>query len=120
MIRRPPRSTLFPYTTLFRSCLPSRPVQVSIGDLNGSDSTREGQRDCMRCQQGQVYRKGASGTWSTEAPGNEGAGSPDDSQLEPELSGNSAERTFATWSRSTGTSVDAVSQTIGQSRPKYS
>src|SRR2546429_5632570 len=22
MIRRPPRSTLFPYTTLFRSCLP--------------------------------------------------------------------------------------------------
>src|SRR5260221_9845627 len=23
MIRRPPRSTLFPYTTLFRSCLPS-------------------------------------------------------------------------------------------------
>src|SRR5476649_3012801 len=24
MIRRPPRSTLFPYTTLFRSCKPSR------------------------------------------------------------------------------------------------
>src|SRR5580698_3007902 len=24
MIRRPPRSTLFPYTTLFRSCGPSR------------------------------------------------------------------------------------------------
>src|SRR3712207_7802437 len=23
MIRRPPRSTLFPYTTLFRSCVPS-------------------------------------------------------------------------------------------------
>src|SRR5437899_3484829 len=23
MIRRPPRSTLFPYTTLFRSCFPS-------------------------------------------------------------------------------------------------
>src|SRR5256885_8620122 len=23
MIRRPPRSTLFPYTTLFRSCLPA-------------------------------------------------------------------------------------------------
>src|SRR2546422_7901889 len=23
MIRRPPRSTLFPYTTLFRSCLPT-------------------------------------------------------------------------------------------------
>src|SRR5436853_5517553 len=27
MIRRPPRSTLFPYTTLFRSCLvPRRPL----------------------------------------------------------------------------------------------
>src|SRR5437762_5271831 len=25
MIRRPPRSTLFPYTTLFRSALPGRP-----------------------------------------------------------------------------------------------
>src|SRR3712207_8241268 len=25
MIRRPPRSTLFPYTTLFRSSLPQRP-----------------------------------------------------------------------------------------------
>src|SRR2546427_9117071 len=25
MIRRPPRSTLFPYTTLFRSCVPDRP-----------------------------------------------------------------------------------------------
>src|SRR6266542_1627367 len=25
MIRRPPRSTLFPYTTLFRSCRPPRP-----------------------------------------------------------------------------------------------
>src|SRR2546422_3840410 len=27
MIRRPPRSTLFPYTTLFRSILPQRPVR---------------------------------------------------------------------------------------------
>src|SRR5258707_4243077 len=26
MIRRPPRSTLFPYTTLFRSCVRSVPV----------------------------------------------------------------------------------------------
>src|SRR6266508_5091390 len=30
MIRRPPRSTLFPYTTLFRSCLRS-PPQVRPG-----------------------------------------------------------------------------------------
>src|SRR3989442_2163672 len=29
MIRRPPRSTLFPYTTLFRSCGLPRPAQAS-------------------------------------------------------------------------------------------
>src|SRR3989442_7456835 len=28
MIRRPPRSTLFPYTTLFRSRAPGRPPQL--------------------------------------------------------------------------------------------
>src|SRR2546429_7053007 len=28
MIRRPPRSTLFPYTTLFRSALRGRPVEA--------------------------------------------------------------------------------------------
>src|SRR5260370_16657888 len=30
MIRRPPRSTLFPYTTLFRSFSPKRAVSFSI------------------------------------------------------------------------------------------
>src|SRR2546422_3905913 len=30
MIRRPPRSTLFPYTTLFRSVVDSAPDDVSI------------------------------------------------------------------------------------------
>src|SRR2546430_7261475 len=31
MIRRPPRSTLFPYTTLFRSCSASRRGAVGAG-----------------------------------------------------------------------------------------
>src|SRR2546426_2519710 len=31
MIRRPPRSTLFPYTTLFRSCLGGRRPQLVHG-----------------------------------------------------------------------------------------
>src|SRR5256885_7720487 len=31
MIRRPPRSTLFPYTTLFRSCL----QEVAHGEVGG-------------------------------------------------------------------------------------
>src|SRR3712207_6952488 len=30
MIRRPPRSTLFPYTTLFRSLSPSQAAQIGI------------------------------------------------------------------------------------------
>src|SRR3712207_6521391 len=30
MIRRPPRSTLFPYTTLFRSFAPARPVGLAV------------------------------------------------------------------------------------------
>src|SRR5258708_24801609 len=37
MIRRPPRSTLFPYTTLFRSCLgdPVRRVVEQAGGAGG-------------------------------------------------------------------------------------
>src|SRR4029434_5537777 len=30
MIRRPPRSTLFPYTTLFRSCLLKSQIQTNV------------------------------------------------------------------------------------------
>src|SRR2546426_8002262 len=37
MIRRPPRSTLFPYTTLFRSF--GGPV-VQVGDLDGAANVR--------------------------------------------------------------------------------
>src|SRR2546422_7369811 len=36
MIRRPPRSTLFPYTTLFRS-QPGRGVRCRVVDLDGVD-----------------------------------------------------------------------------------
>src|SRR5260370_29600604 len=37
MIRRPPRSTLFPYTTLFRS--PSR--RIEAGNLDATDSVAD-------------------------------------------------------------------------------
>src|SRR3712207_8585359 len=51
MIRRPPRSTLFPYTTLFRSCPRRRPQHLRLGrgqpvvagtdlDPTGSNTTR--------------------------------------------------------------------------------
>src|SRR3712207_9251182 len=36
MIRRPPRSTLFPYTTLFRSAVPDRPLEDGdVADFPG-------------------------------------------------------------------------------------
>src|SRR2546430_4051839 len=39
MIRRPPRSTLFPYTTLFRSCPSSAtPPSACISSVTGSAS----------------------------------------------------------------------------------
>src|SRR3712207_9008337 len=44
MIRRPPRSTLFPYTTLFRSCLdnPDEPTEDAaeheVPDLDARDA----------------------------------------------------------------------------------
>src|SRR5258705_4894412 len=37
MIRRPPRSTLFPYTTLFRSLLPAGPKIAFTGGLDCND-----------------------------------------------------------------------------------
>src|SRR5438876_4583248 len=39
MIRRPPRSTLFPYTTLFRSLLLRRGQGVVVDDQVRSDAT---------------------------------------------------------------------------------
>src|SRR3712207_7839378 len=37
MIRRPPRSTLFPYTTLFRSCGDGRSKALHTFQISGSD-----------------------------------------------------------------------------------
>src|SRR3712207_6971864 len=49
MIRRPPRSTLFPYTTLFRSHLPARAAQGS------GTPVPERRRDAPRA--GEVVRR---------------------------------------------------------------
>src|SRR3712207_7900552 len=40
MIRRPPRSTLFPYTTLFRS-VASRAFRAIAGDLDGQPTAAQ-------------------------------------------------------------------------------
>src|SRR5438034_3957363 len=39
MLRRPPRSTLFPYTTLFRSSKPGTVVHLPVGQPRNPDST---------------------------------------------------------------------------------
>src|SRR2546427_8333752 len=45
MIRRPPRSTLFPYTTLFRSPEPEALHELDVAQRFGG---RSGQRRCFR------------------------------------------------------------------------
>src|SRR5690554_7442823 len=40
MIRRPPRSTLFPYTTLFRSNIAARPKGNNLSLLRNADGQR--------------------------------------------------------------------------------
>src|SRR3712207_8032466 len=44
MIRRPPRSTLFPYTTLFRSLLGSHPRGAGLARVRASAAPPDGSR----------------------------------------------------------------------------
>src|SRR5690348_17931282 len=50
MLRRPPRSTLFPYTTLFRSCFPG-----FVGNAGGAEQ-RLGNRPVAGAFQPQIQR----------------------------------------------------------------
>src|SRR2546421_8578887 len=50
MIRRPPRSTLFPYTTLFRSCL--RMLARGIFRVPDLQSERSGASECGIAESG--------------------------------------------------------------------
>src|SRR6266852_9054565 len=56
MIRRPPRSTLFPYTTLFRSSLPVLPAdsQEFFEHLSGGGGVQTGARLIRQDQRGVV------------------------------------------------------------------
>src|SRR3712207_8929674 len=44
MIRRPPRSTLFPYTTLFRSCRKTPGADDGRPEIHGEVTARGGKR----------------------------------------------------------------------------
>src|SRR2546422_9118639 len=64
MIRRPPRSTLFPYTTLFRSPVKGPGDHGQIGDVDGAIA-RRGDDDVERprdgpyaCDRGEIARAG--------------------------------------------------------------
>src|SRR5256885_12765749 len=62
MIRRPPRSTLFPYTTLFRSLTHARRLS-SIGQAAGGCGREcPGQDPGQRCC-GVPWRSSAAGRW---------------------------------------------------------
>src|SRR5437762_10692818 len=54
MIRRQPRSTLFPYTTLFRSCRTLRNIEIYEVDKNNN-------RRCSDNGAGHLARGGAAG-----------------------------------------------------------
>src|SRR3712207_8105900 len=53
MIRRPPRSTLFPYTTLFRSI-----------EVNGQTHTLEADEVLVQAQQQSGYSFASEGDWA--------------------------------------------------------
>src|SRR5690242_21333783 len=54
MIRRPPRSTLFPYTTLFRS------LDIVIPSARRRKESSDGQRKESGCHRKRGYRKSAA------------------------------------------------------------
>src|SRR5258708_12630168 len=58
MIRRPPRSTLFPYTTLFRSC-----IGKSLYALRGAGHYRRG-----KSRAGRVTRRSEEHTSELQSP----------------------------------------------------
>src|SRR5688572_32663756 len=49
MIRRPPRSTLFPYTTLFRSKVRRCPIAIHAAKHFGGERPRRCGRRCLAC-----------------------------------------------------------------------
>src|SRR3712207_8538405 len=80
MIRRPPRSTLFPYTTLFRSGLRSRPCAGTwrgskVPVLTIAEAEDLVARALMRCRTGEANAKSvARALVAAEADGLKGHG----------------------------------------------
>src|SRR2546422_4144946 len=61
MIRRPPRSTLFPYTTLFRSCMIDRVLDATRGKVDGADALwRREEQTAVAFESGRLKAAGIS------------------------------------------------------------
>src|SRR2546430_9392286 len=58
MIRRPPRSTLFPYTTLFRSCSRLPPSGTGVSARPGGSEYGVGRAERHRPNRGGVRKAG--------------------------------------------------------------
>src|SRR3712207_8506345 len=62
MIRRPPRSTLFPYTTLFRSCRNASSSSAPVTSRSSSPAFLQGSAARLRCCIGATSSCGDSTT----------------------------------------------------------
>src|SRR6267378_8674042 len=60
MIRRPPRSTLFPYTTLFRSPHRRGAVAVERSEVTGAVDERIAQREGLRHADERLVQRGVA------------------------------------------------------------
>src|SRR3712207_8982849 len=71
MIRRPPRSTLFPYTTLFRSAIEAEQLKSDIPNFGAGDTVRvhvriiEGKRERIQVFEGVVIKRQGGGARET-------------------------------------------------------
>src|SRR5258708_27567198 len=65
MIRRPPRYTLFPYTTLFRSIILQRPVPVLDDDTPDTLARRVFEQECEAYPEANTRRASVSGVSSS-------------------------------------------------------
>src|SRR5258708_33490817 len=78
MIRRPPRSTLFPYTTLFRSSLGKGGKGVVVFNARGQDEGSHAQRFNANTDKDEGDRKGPLPSQPHPRPYNDyGRGSPE-------------------------------------------
>src|SRR2546422_6436011 len=68
MIRRPPRSTLFPYTTLFRSAISLRSVgrRFAQSRTRCGDPSRKGSQETGSTARKLVVAEGSAGTVRSE------------------------------------------------------